>query len=196
MQSQDERDVGGLAARRERDAAAVAKEFGSDEITGRYEGDELDERRAQRPDTERIGRLEKKHDEFKKDVEKKHDELKGDVKDVRADVKQLAVNVADVRTEVAGATGKLDGQDRVLSEMLGLVKKTAEHTIERDHVTFMAKVEVDKSQQLAAIEVTKEEQVDDVKAKGDRRKRNLKILAILASGGSIVELLHRLWERF
>jgi len=199
MQSQDERDAEGMAARRGRDA--IVKEFGNEEITGRYEGAELDDMRAQRLELERIGRLEKKHDELKRDVEKKHDELKGDVKDVRADVKELSGHVSDLRSEVSGATGKLDGQSNVLTELLGIVKKNAE----REHVTFtaqvevnkeqqLAQVEVNKEQQLATIEVTREVQVDTVKAQGDRRRRNLKILAILTGGGSIVELLHRLWE--
>jgi hypothetical protein len=203
MQSQDERDAEGLAARREREA--VAKEFNSDEITGRYEGEALDQKRAERADNERIGRLEKKHDSLKKDVHKKHEELKGDVKEVRDDVKKLSGDVSNLRSEVSGAVGKLDGQSGVLSEMLGLVRKAAEQTVEHEHVSFtakvevdkaheLAKVEVDKEQQLAAIEVTKETTVDTVKAKADRRKRNLKLLGILASGGSIVELVHRLWE--
>jgi hypothetical protein len=203
MQSQDDRDAEGLAARREREAAV--KEFSNDEITGRYEGEELDEKRDERDDKDRIVRLEKKHDSLKKDVQKKHEELKGDVKELRGDVKQLSGEFSDLRSEVAGAVGKLDGQSGVLSEMLGIVKKTAEQTVERDHVSFtakvevdkaheLAKVEVDKEQQLAAIEVTKEATVDTVKAKAHRRKRNLKLLGLLASGGSIVELIHRLWE--
>lgn len=203
MQSQDDRDAEGLAARREREA--VVKESSNDEITGRYEGELLDEKRAERPPDERILRLERKNDELKADVEKKHDELKGDVKEVRDDVKQLSGEVSDLRSEVAGAVGKLDGQSSVLSEMLGIVKKTAEHTVEREHVSFtakvevdkaheLAKVEVDKEQQLASIEVNKEAKIDTVKTKADRRKRNLKLLGLLASGGSIVELIHRLWE--
>jgi hypothetical protein len=203
MQSQDERDAEGLAARREREA--VVKESSNDEITGRYEGEELDEKRDERDEKERIVRLEKKHDALKKDVQKKHEELKGDVKELRGDVKQLSGEFSDLRSEVSGAVGKLDGQSSVLSEMLGIVKKTAEQTVEREHVSFtakvevdkaheLAKVEVDKEQQLAAIEVSKETNVDTVKAKADRRKRNLKLLGLLASGGSIVELIHRLWE--
>ena len=203
MQSQDDRDAEGLAARREREA--VVKEFSNDEITGRYEGELLDEKRAERLPAERILRLERKNDELKKDVEKKHDELKGDVKEVRDDVKQLSGEVSDLRSEVAGAAGKLDGQSGVLTEMLSIVKKTAEQTVEREHASFtakvevdkaheLAKVEVDKEQQLAAIEVSKEAKVDTVKAKADRRKRNVKLLGLLASGGSIVELIHRLWE--
>ena len=203
MQSQDERDAEGIAARRERDA--VAKELISDEVTGRYEGEELDEKRAERGDTERIVRLEKKHDALKKDVQKKHDELKGDVKQLSGEVSILRSEVSGARSEVAGAVGKIDGQSGVLTEMLDLVKKTVEQTAEREHVSFtakvevdkaheLAKVEVDKEQQLAAIEVSKETTVDTVKAKADRRKRNLKLLGLLASGGSIVELIHRLWE--
>jgi len=136
---------------------------------------------------------------LKQDVEKKHDELKGDIKEVRDDVKTLSASVGNLRSEVSGATGKLDGQTGVLNQMLSLVKKTAD----RDHVTYTTKLEVDKAhelaqlevnkeQQLAVIEVTKEEKVDVVKAKGDRRRRNLEILGLVASGAGVVELLHRL----
>jgi hypothetical protein len=92
MQSQDERDAESFAARRERDG--VVKKFPDEEITGRYEGEELEERRSQRTD------------------------------------------------------------------------------------------------------VVKEEKVDTVKvkAKADRRKRNLKILGLLAGGGGLIELIHRLME--
>lgn len=194
MQSQDERDAEGIAARRERDRGTVAKELTEEEITGRYEGEQLEEKRAERGDTERIGRL-----------EKKHDELKSDVRQLSGEVSSLRTEVSDTRSEVAGAVGKIDGQSGVLTEMLDLVKKTVAQTAEREHVSFTAKVEVDKAhelarvevdkeQQLAAIEVTKETTVDTVKAKADRRKRNLKLLGLLASGGSIVELIHRLWE--
>jgi hypothetical protein len=200
-QSQDDRDAEGFAARKEREAEFA--EFVSEEITGKYEGTELEQYREQRPPTDRLKRLEKKHDDLKDDVKKKHEELKDDVKDVRADVKELAGHVSDLREDVAGAVGKLDGQQPVLKEMLSLVKRTADHASDRDHVTFTAKVDVDKAHELArvdvekaaelaVIEVTKEEQVDTVKAEHDRRKRNLKIIGLLASGGSVIELLHRL----
>lgn len=209
VQSQDERDAEGFAARRSRESAVV-KEFAVDEITGRYEGEELEVRRAERPDIERIGRLEKKHDELKQDarekheelkqdVREKHDELKKNVSEVRLDVKTLSEKVGNLNSTVSGAVGKLEGQGKVLGEMLELVKDAAT----RDHVTFTAKVEVDKAQelakvevgkerQLAEIEVVKEEKVDTVKAKSDRRKRNMKILGLVASGGGLIELLHRL----
>jgi uncharacterized protein (UPF0335 family) len=204
-QSQDDRDAEGFAARKEREAGFA--EFVSEEITGKYEGAELDQYREQRAPTDRIKRLERKHDELKGDLKEVHGELKGDIKDVRTDVKILSGQMGDLRKDVAGAVGKIDGQEVVLTEMLSLVKRTVDRDLERDHnrehVTFTAKVEVDKAQELAkvevakeqelaVIEVTKEEQVDTVKAKHDRRKRNLKIIGLLASGGSVIELLHRL----
>ena len=139
MQSQDERDAKGFAARKERDGAV--KEVAGEEITGRYEGEELSERRAQRPPDERFGRLEEKHDELKKDVEKKHDELKKDVRDVRSDVKTLSGNVSDMRSAVSGAVGKLEGQEKLLIETLSIVKQTHDREADREHVTFTATVE-------------------------------------------------------
>ena len=210
MQSQDERDMEGFAARKERERDGSVKEFAGEEITGRYEGEELDARRAARPPDERFGRLEKKHDELKADVEKRHDELKRDVKEVRdelkaenketrADVKALSGAVGGLRTDFSGAAGEMKGQREALTELIGLVKKSAE----RDHVTFTAKVDVDKAhelakvevtkaQGLATVEVTKEEGLDNVQAKKDRRATIAKIAGGLLGGGSIVELLHQM----
>ena len=201
MQSQDDRDREGLAARRERDG--VVKEFPDEEFTGRYEGEELEQRRATRPPDERFGRLEKKHDELKKDVEKKHDELKRDfekkhdelktdVNDARSEVKVLSAQVADVRTDVAGANGKLDGQEKVLTEMLSIVKKTAIREADREHVTFTAMVDVDRAKELAKVEVDKEQQLEPFDKRRTRRRSVLRILSLLASGGGIIELLHRI----
>ncbi len=214
MQSQDERDVSGYEARKERERGGVVKEFLSEEITGRYEGDELDERRATRPPDERFYHLETKHDELKRDVEKRHtelkrdvkdvrDELKDDVKDVRSDVKKLAGEVGGLRTDVSGAVGKIDGQKEALTELIGLVKKSAEHAAEREHVTFtakvdvnkaneLAKVEVSKAEGLAIVEVNKEQGLDKIQAKKDRRATIAKIAGGIVGGGSIVELLHKL----
>ena len=218
MQSQDDRDAEGFVARRERERDAIVKDHADDEFTDRYEGAELEQARASRPEVERIGRLEKKHDELKADVEKRHDELKRDVEkrhdelrhdvdEVRSDIKEISGQVSGMRAEVSGAVGKIDGQETVLTEMLSIVKKTAVQTLERDHVSFTVKAEVDKAHELASIEVGKEEQlatikvakeekVDVVKAKRDRRRRNRAIIALVASGlaggGVLIELLHRI----
>lgn len=65
MQSYDELDMEGLAARRDREG--VVKEFSGEEITRRYEGEELDAARAALPE-ERFSRLAKKHDALKQAV--------------------------------------------------------------------------------------------------------------------------------
>ena len=190
LQSQDERDEESFAARREREA--VVKEFPSEEVTGRYEGEELEEHRRARAPDERFGRLEKKHDELKHDVEKQHDELKKDVSDVRSDVKELSNHVSDMREDVSGAVGKIDGQEKVLVEMLSIVKKTADHAADRQHVTFTAQVDVDRATELAKVEVNKEQQLDTIDAKKTRRAMILKGVGLAASGGGLIELLHRL----
>lgn len=175
------------------------REFPDEEITGQYEGEELELRRARRLPDDRIGRLEKKHDELKQDVREKHDELKQDVSDVRSDVKGLSVQVSDVRENVASANGKLEGQEQVLGEMLSIVKKTAE----RDHVTFTAKLEVDKERELAKVEIDKERELAEVvvdktgaldkyDARSARRKMILKGVGLVSSGAGVIELLHRL----
>jgi len=199
MQSQDERDEEGLAARREREGLAKdsspvlsTRDFPNEEITGSYEGEELEARRRGRAPDERFGRLENKHDELKRDVEKKHDELKKDVSEVRADVKVLSGHVGDMRADVSGAVGKIDGQEKVLTEMLGIVKKTADHAADRQHVTFTAQVDVDRAQELAKVEVDKEQQLDTLDAKKTRRALILKGVGLAASGGGLIELLHRL----
>ena len=193
MQSQDERDVEGYAARKEREAAAGAvKEFAGEEITGRYEGDELVEQRAQRPPLERFARLEEKSDDLKKDVERKYDELKKDVTDVRTDVKGLSNQVSDMRSAVSGAVGKLDGQEKLLTETLAIVKKTHEREADREHVTFTATVDVDRAEKLAKVEVAKEEKLDTIDAKKKKREMILKGLGLTGIGGVAADILHRL----
>ena len=214
MQSQDERDRDGFAARKERERDGTVKEFAGEEITGRYEGEELDSRRSARPPDERFGRLEKKHDELKADVEKRHDELKRDVKEVRdelkaenketrSDVKELSGQVSGLRTDFSGAAGEMKGQKEALTELVSLVKKTAEQSADREHISFttkvdvgkaheLAKVEVSKAEGLAKVEVGKELGLDVVQAKKLRREAIAKIAGGIVGGGGIVELLHQL----
>lgn len=111
LQSQTERDLAGIAARRERHAAPAqgVPEFEVEEFTGRYEGEELAAMRKKRPTDERIGRLEEKHD-------------------------SLTTTVNNLRVDVASIDGKLD----VLPELVSLLKgkTTAEAAARADeHAT-------------------------------------------------------------
>jgi hypothetical protein len=119
-------------------------------------------------------------------------DLKKDVRDVRSDVKTLSGQVSDMRSDVAGAVGKLDGQETVLTEMLSIVKKTAVREADREHVTFTAKVDVDRAKELAKVEIDKEQQLEPFDKRRTRRRSVLRILSLLASGGGIIELLHRI----
>lgn len=65
-QSATERDLGGQAARRAREAAAP--EFVDEEATGRYEGPDLQRIRERRPTPQRIARVEVRVDTLEKSV--------------------------------------------------------------------------------------------------------------------------------
>jgi seryl-tRNA synthetase len=202
-QSQNDRDTEGFAARRERDAASMVPEFLQDDITGKYEGEELEAQRERRPVTDRINRLEKKHDDLRVDLKDVRVDFKSDLKDVRADVKELSDHVSNLRSDVSGAVGKLDGQQGVLTELLSIVKNTAEHANDRDHITFTAKVDVDKAQELAKVdvgkatdlakvEVAKEQELDTVEGRKVRRKTIAKLIGSFAVGAyALYEFLHR-----
>jgi hypothetical protein len=114
FQSATDRDLDGLAARKERQAAPLVEVSG--EITGKYDGDELLSMRAKRPTDERIGRLEVSRD--------KDREAHG----------ELVTVVTDLRVEVATMSGKLDSIPQLVS-MLQADKQDAldarKHTRER-----------------------------------------------------------------
>ena len=183
-----------------------AEEFEIDEITGNYEGEELELYRSQRPLPDRVTRLERKQDALRgefKDVRGEFKDVRGEVKEVRADVRTLTGQVGDLRSDVSGAVGKIEGQAPVLSEMLSIVKKAAEKTVERDHVTFtaqvdvekaheLAKVEVDKAAGLANVELAKERDLEPIKARSERRKAIAKLVGSIFVGAyALYELLHR-----
>lgn len=179
---------------------AVPAEFETDEITGNYEGEELEAYRSLRPLPERVTRLERKQDALRGEFK----EVRGEVKEVRADVRVLASQVGDLREDVSGAVGKIEGQAPVLSEMLSIVKKAAEKTVERDHVTFTAQVDVDKAHELARVEVdkaaglanvelAKERNLEPIKARSERRKAIAKLVGSIFVGAyALYEFLHRL----
>lgn len=188
----------------------AAVDFSNEEITGRYEGEELETRRGARPPDERFAHLESKHDEQKRDVEKKHDELKKDVSEIRTDVKVLAgqvnevkVDVAtsmgDMRTDMAGVVGKIEGQEKVLTEVLSIVRDTASRESERQQAVIeiskeqeLAKVEVSRTQELAKVEISKEHALDSIEAKKNRRTLIAKGAGLVLGSGGLIELLHRL----
>jgi hypothetical protein len=190
MQSQDERDIEGLAARRGRES--VVKEFASEEITGRYEGEELNRRRALRDPDDALRHLESKHDDLKRVVEKNHDQTQKDITELRGDVKGVVTQMGDIRADVSRGVGKIEGQENVLTEVLSIVKKTAESKVEIDRAKELAAVEVSREDALAKVKVSKETSLDTLDARKKRRTLLLKVVGLIASGGLVSELLHKL----
>lgn len=84
LQTQTERDLEGLAKRKEREAAVV--DFIAEESSQAYsDPDERRRFRADKKPEDRIGRLEEKHD----DLDEKVDAIYGDVREMRGELKVL-----------------------------------------------------------------------------------------------------------
>jgi predicted transcriptional regulator len=113
LQSQSERDIAGLAARRVRERIGAVPEFVAEEVTGQYQGEELAQMRARRPTDQRIARVEEKFD-------------------------ALESTVSDMRVEVGKIDGKLDVLPRLLSLLEG--KNTNEHETKRQGMASRTKV--------------------------------------------------------
>lgn len=114
MQSQTERDLAGLQARKERDAAPLVEVSG--EITGKYDGDELVQMRGKRATEERIERLEAKHDT----VDSKVDEIGQRVARMEGKLDTaLSVIVPAHRESHATERARIDGRTKVIIAIVG-----------------------------------------------------------------------------
>lgn len=153
--SDDERALIGRARRISPVSGVPRPVSFDDECTGRYEGEELRAARAARAAQDpaaRIALLEAGH------------------KELGADVNEIKVSVADIRGDQKAQNASLSG-----------IEKTLERMAQREHVTFTAKVDVDKAQRL-----------DMIESKKDRRQLAYKIVGGVAGGGLLIEVLHRL----
>jgi hypothetical protein len=125
-QSQTERDVASFAARKERDAAPA---FVDEDLTGRYEGEELYEARKARAADDPAARIVL---------------LETEQKTLSTDVGEMKVSIAEIRGDQKAHGASLLG-----------IQKTLDQFTQREHVTFTAKVDVDTAKQLDAIDAGK-----------------------------------------
>lgn len=95
----------------------------------------------------------------------------------RARIERLEERVDGVTVSLARLEGKTDGQTAIIER----IDKSIDRMASRDDIVFTSKVEVHKAKEI-----------DKVKAGADKRERITKIMGGLASGGLIVEVLHRL----
>lgn len=143
-------------------------EFPPDEdLTGQYDGEELARMRARRPTDKRLARLESKYDDLAEVVT----ETRLEVKETRGEIREMR------------------GELKVLPELVDVLRQREA----REHVTFTAKVEVDKAKEHAQVEVEKAAKLDSIDAKKDRRKLLLTIAGAFASGGIVYKLLQH-WD--
>lgn len=126
FQSQTDRDLDGLAAKRDRNERSAPVPQGFEDDSGNYTGDDLAAIRARRPTPQRIGHLEERVDGV-----------------VNAFGEFRAEHARDLG-EVTSAVGTLTGEVRGL-------KTVIEASTRREHYTFKSQVEVDTAQKLEVV---------------------------------------------
>jgi hypothetical protein len=153
LQSATEREV--LSERARKDRAVSSSENGiatgvstgvpidDGDVTGQHEvglitESELAEARARRAPEDRLHLLERKHD-------------------------IVVDRLGKVEVTVAGLAGEM----KVLPDLIGTMKDATKAMQERDHVTFTAKVDVEKAAAQAEIEIDKAKEIADAQAQAE-----------------------------
>lgn len=131
--------------------------FAVEEVTGVLEGEELKKARAKRTTAERLDLLETKHDE-------------------------LAKSVVESRIETTKELGKVTGELGTLAGAVNGLKTVVEDLGKREHLTFTAKVEVEKAQQTSIIKVDEAQKLDEIQARAAKRA----LVAKLVGGGGAI----------
>lgn len=111
-------------------AALAAPSFDTEEVTGQYSGDELRAIRSKRTTSERLERLEVKHDDLKQDFGNR--------------LGRVEIAVAD-----------MGGQFKIIPSLINTMQDATKAMQQRDHVTFTAKVDVDKAVAIDVVEASK-----------------------------------------
>lgn len=102
----------------------AAPVYVAEELTDRYEGEELAKQRTKRPTDERIGRLEQKSDE------------------TRADVKALTAIVTETRVEHGEAIARVEARLEGLPDFAKLAEKMIDRAGEAQQHLTMTRIDV------------------------------------------------------
>ncbi len=133
---------------------AVSVDFEED-LTGKYDGDELRELRAKRPTDKRLEKLESFKDEV---IER---------------MGKVEVAVAD-----------MGGQMKILPSLVETMQNATIAMQQREHVTFSAQVDVGKAQALGEVETKTIRAQGDVAAQKLKWAAVMKLLAIVGAVGT------------
>lgn len=190
-QSQADRDLEGLEAKRQRELEHAIPEFEAEDATGKYAGEELQQRRRARSHSDRIDRL-----------EQKHDTLAGAIAEVKGEVAGVKGEVVGLRGEVIG---QMNGQDRVLKNIESAMTRIAEREqvdvttrVELHKADKMSEIRVEEEKKISATKIEEEKRIADIKDAADKKKAKRKLILIVGSivgaiAGGTVELLHRIF---
>lgn len=130
-------------------------EFIEEELTGRCEGEELAKKRANRPTGQRVAHLETRVD------------------GVVETIAEWRVEVSTEIGKVVAAVGSLAGEVKGLATVVG-------DSRQREHVTFTAKVDVDKNNQLSDIDVAAKRETAEIETDKAARIARIEVYKTLA----------------
>lgn len=145
--------------------------FEDEAFTDTHSIEDLPKLRATRPTGIRIAHVEKNQDEIRAEVKA----IRHDMRGVKADVTGVKVAVAD-----------MGGQFKVIPQLVETMQGAIDALHRREHVTFTAKVDVDKAKEEARVELDTAEKIDDVKRRAARREWVTKGLAIVSGIAAII----------
>lgn len=134
-------------------AQSPAVEFIDEECTGKYEAEELFAARRARAKADPASRIAM----------------------LEADQKQMGEDVNEIKLSIV----RIEGDQKATNTSLSGIERSLERMAQREHVTFTARVDVEKAQAL-----------DVIDAKKTRRQLWLKAFGLVSLGGAIGKLLH------
>lgn len=146
-------------------ASSPAVAFVDEECTGKYEGEELLEMRRARAEEDPAGRIAL---------------LETDQKKLAGDVTAIMLSVVEIK-----------GDQKTQNATLAGMAKTLDRLAQLDHLTLTTKLEVDRAQQTAAVQVDTAEKIDAIDARKAKRQLIVKVAGLAGLLGMAAgKLLH------
>jgi len=167
LQSQTERDMEGLAARKEREMsphglAAVPKEFDIEEDSTAHELEERERIREERDDKDRIRKVEKKidHDRdhfnaFKLEVVERLTGVEGGLERVEGQIGGVSTAISDLRSDMR-IDRELRQKEQLLEKEVRLKGELADKEAEQKlrHVRETTDIDLDREEKITHIRTT------------------------------------------
>lgn len=184
LQSPTERELTSETARREREERerdAVPEETSFDDLTDRYEGEELDRMRARRAEEAPTVSLVK--------LEQKHEELKTSVGALSNSVTNFKIETVKEMGDIKSGMGKLAGAVDGLSGQVQVLATVVKQKRDEEHVKVTTTLEVDAAKKISDVNVKQAEKLDEIAGRKARREFWFKMAGSGVVGAIVLKAL-------